>query len=71
MEEVEKVEEVMLVEFFKRSCAEILAEEFAEETVVAFVVEDEEIVVKIVMEEEEIVSKTLMAEEYIATRTIA
>ena len=51
---------MILVVFFKRSCAEILAEEFAGEIVVKIVAEEEEIVAKIVMEEEDIVTKTLI-----------
>ena len=45
------------MEFSKRSQAQILAEEIAEEIVVDFVAEEEDISVKIVEEEEEYAEK--------------
>ena len=62
--EVEEAKEVILVEFPKISCAEILAGDIAEKLVVEIVVEEEKIVAKIMMDGGEIMATIMMEEEY-------
>ena len=72
-EEAEEAEEAILVEFLKRSWAQILVEEIAEEIGAETVVEEEEIVTQILMEEEEIATKSVAEEaivEMVEIRTL-